>query len=1109
MINTLQLLFTVLALFMLGACENSTKTGVTAADLTAHNRAVGLMGQFQYGEAHVQLSRLAQRYPDNLELQVDLAIVTLNRQQEGDETAALEMLEQVLHEAPQHLRAHYCSGLLELNRGRPDLALPHFSVVAEADQQDAYAAYYLALTLAQNSRREDALDWYRQAINRDPHLRSAYYGAFQVLRQQRHAAEAKEMLNLYQRLANNPRARNAEFKYTSMGTKAEVQVLDRSDSETRPPPKGPVFAERQLLPVKVSTMEKAQSQRRVNLTAADIDGDGYLDLFGAGAGNEAFPNRVLLGEAGGGFRVGQDHPLALVPLINAALWGDIDNDGLLDVYLCRRGPNQMWRQKSSGEWADITSPSLANGDRDTLDGALFDADHDGDLDLFLVNGDGPNELINNNRNGTFSPLAKVLGIDGWGNESRSVLVADLDRDRDADLLVINRQPPHEIYLNDLLWNYRLATGFDALITAPVASALAHDWDADGQPEIYTLSATGSVAVWQPDTGGQWQEKLLNTAGEPSKPENEALRPALAFLDVDGDGTTEMIRSTPGGWRVDRLSEDRMEPLASAGLSGLQQWIPFIESVGSGPAIVGLDGEGGFSIWPPGSGRYEFVGLTFSGMESTDKSMRSNASGIGAHLALRTGSRWSVLDTFRNYTGPGQSLQPLVVGLGGADSMDFIAIEWSDGVFQSELGLVSGKLHTVTETQRQLSSCPVLFAWNGEQYQFVSDFLGVGGIGFAVGRGEYAQPRPWENFQLPEGLLQPSNGRYLLKLTEPMEEAAYLDSVRLVLYDLPPGWHMVLDERMSVQGPEPTGEPRFYRNEMSPARVTNRMQRDVTAEVVAADLDAPTVGVLDPRFIGRLAEEQVLILEFPQALDTFAGEPILVIDGWVEYPYSQTMFAAWQAGAEYQAPSLDFRGEDGRWYPLLEQFGYPAGMPRRMSLPLEGLPAGVTQLRLRTNQEIYWDRIAVAYADSIPVVNRHSLPLRVARVQSTGFPLRTTGSQRLPHYDYNRRLPFWDTRHMAGFYTEFGAAEALISETDDALAIFGPGEEIHLEFDAGHITLPAGWTRVAVFESNGWAKDMDLFTKDGATLAPLPASGRPAGRRDLLHARYNTRYRSGN
>ena len=241
-------------------------------------------------------------------------------------------------------------------------------------------------------------------------------------------------------------------------------------------------------------------------------------------------------------------------------------------------------------------------------------------------------------------------------------------------------------------------------------------------------------------------------------------------------------------------------------------------------------------WQPGPGRYPFVTLTLSGRLDDAQSMRSNASGIGTRLALRSGSRWSLLQNYRNHSAPGQSLQALAVGLRGAPRAEFIAIDWSDGVFQSELGLDAGQRRHITETQRQLSSCPVLFAWNGKEFAFVSDLLGVGGIGYATGPGEYSSPRPRENFLLPEGLLQAKNGRYLLKVAEPMEEIAYLDAARLVQYDLPPGWRMVLDERMGIGGPEPTGEVIFYQREMMPYKAGNDRGEDVLASVAHRDGD---------------------------------------------------------------------------------------------------------------------------------------------------------------------------------------------------------------------------------------------------------------------------------
>jgi hypothetical protein len=221
-----------------------------------------------------------------------------------------------------------------------------------------------------------------------------------------------------------------------------------------------------------------------------------------------------------------------------------------------------------------------------------------------------------------------------------------------------------------------------------------------------------------------------------------------------------------------------------------------------------------------------------------------------------------------------------------------------------------------------------------------------------------------------------------------------------------------------------------------------------------------------------------------------------------------MFAAWQAGASLHAPTLEARGSDGTWHTVLAEFGYPAGMPRRMSIALPALPAATTQLRLRTNMEIYWDRLAIGFAEELTRKKVQDLPLFQARFAKTGFPERSTDAQRRPDYDYDRRHPFWDTRYMAGYYTELGPVMELVAHADDALAIIGAGEEVHLEFSASAPAPAAGWTRHLVLAAYGWAKDMDLYTRDGERVGPLPTSGKDPAARNRLHARYNTRYQAG-
>jgi Tfp pilus assembly protein PilF len=1073
-------------------CVTATDGGLDTEGIATNNRGVAYMGQFDFQAATEAFSELAERYPDNAGVQVNLGIAIMNRQGEDDEETAKAIFDGVLASEPSHPRAAYGSGLIDLHQGNAEAALPHFLQVTEADPDDAEAFYHVGQCHMQLQQYGEALLWFERAIEIDPYLRSAYYRAFQAAQRLRDRERATAFLERFQSLEANPRSHLVEFKYTRMGKWGEVVALGTSDAGPIEKPAGPVFAGRQKL-VEGPTDWLSSA----NVTACDLDQNGAVDLFIAGAIDaEGPPRNTVLMASGSTFELAADHPLADIGSVNTALWGDIDNDGLTDVYLCRRGPNQLWKQLEAGSWQDVTATTgTGGGGLDTIDGALFDADHDGDLDIFVVNSDGHNELFNNNRDGSFRPLAANRGLAGPGS-SRALLAADLDADLDADLIIINSDAPHEVHINELLWEYSPGQGWDEFVAAEIEAAVAGDVDADGRIEVYTADRRGALSRWRETESGSWAATEIASGSEMTGPTR------LALADIDGDGGLDLVITAAAGWRV-------VSPLNGARLfetsDAVSSWALAALEPRRGPSLVGLNLDRGLSVWPPGPGRLPFAAVSLTGREDEANSMRTNASGIGARLAVRTGARWTVVDTYRADSGPGQSLQPLLLGLGGTPTIDFVSIDWSDGVLQTEMNLAAGSTHIIAETQRQLSSCPVLFSWNGEAWVFVSDLLGVGGIGYALGPGQYGEPRPWERFMMPPASLAPRDGRLVLKLGEPMEEITYLDAARLVAYDLPPGWIMTVDERMAILGPEPTGAPIFARRAIAPVQAINDRGEDVVDTILAADLRAAPVGALDLRFIGRLESEYRLTLVFDEDLDRLGNNLVLIADGWVEYPYSQTNFAAWQASADYRAPSLEARGADGSWSLVFEQFGYPAGMPRQMALPLPTLPPGTRELRLSTNQEVYWDRVVVAVAEEGSEIQQRELRLTVAQVEQPGFALRTTGPQRLPSYDWARRTPLWDTRFQTGHYTRFGEALELVAATDDAVAIFGPGEAVHLEFEAPPEEPAPGWTRVFVLEVDGWCKDMDRFTKDGATVGPLPSAGRDSSVPDRLHEEYNTRY----
>jgi len=1068
--------------------------------IARNNQGVALMGQFQYVEAAKVFEDLVREHPDWLDAQVNLAIAYVNVDQGGKR--ALPLLEAVLAKNPEHLAAHYCQGLMLFHAEQQAAALPHLQKVFASDPQDVYTAYLIAACLEPSSR-DEALAWYEKAIAIDPNFRTPYYRCFDLLRQAKQTDKAMAALQRFQELDNSPLARMFEWKYTRMGPKAETIAAPRSEAAAPSTPVGPPFAEPTPLLTEAAPQFSVPTGPMLSVTACDINADNRVDVFVAGGSlGEAGPrNAVLLQREDGGWQLDQTHPLAVVPGVNAAAWGDFDDDGRVDVYLCRRGANQLWRQQDGGQWQDVTEAAqAAAGDHNTTDALALDADHDGDLDLLLVHSDAPFELLNNDRDGTFRPVAQEGGIVGDGRPARSALAADLDHDRDLDLIVLHDAPPHDVYLNDRAWRYRTTDLLQEFAASPVRAALAADLDLDGKTELYAVGPEGLVR-WSSHPAGSWTKTVLSADVSFSADE----QPRLALADIRGDGRLSLIG---GGktWRAWDLAGDAVKPIFEGAGVDLAGWALAVLDDQRGPSIVGATQQGQTLAWKPGPGRHAFVSFTLTGSKLGAKPPRTSTSGLGTRAALRVGSRWTVADYLRLESGPGQSLQPLTLGLGGAEKADFLRLIWPDGVTQAERDLTAG-LHRIAEEDRMPSSCPVLFAWNGTEYAFVSDLLGVGGLGYLVAPGQYAESDPTENFLLPAGLAVPRDGRLELKLTEPMEELTYLDYLGLTAYDLPPGWHMTLDERAGVNSPFPTGEPRYYRRSLQPRRVVNERQEEVTSLVRETDLQPAPTGKLDRRFLGLLEAEHVLTLEFFEPLDRLPGQPMLVANGWIEYPYSQTAFAAWQAGERYSAPTAEACGPDGQWQVVLQEFGYPAGMPREMSAPLDNLPPGATKLRLRTNQEIYWDRLFVAYAEPCPEITQHALPLIRAELRESGFTFRTYGTHRQPDFDYSTRVPLAETRDPAGYYTAFGSVDPLVATADNALAIFGPGEEIHLEFLPPRISCPAGWHRQLVLKAVGWCKDTDLYTQYGDTVEPLPSRGSTT-RRDSLHSQYNTRYQSG-
>jgi hypothetical protein len=429
------------------------------------------------------------------------------------------------------------------------------------------------------------------------------------------------------------------------------------------------------------------------------------------------------------------------------------------------------------------------------------------------------------------------------------------------------------------------------------------------------------------------------------------------------------------------------------------------------------------------------------------------------------------------------------GLGDNTKVDWLRILWPDAVLQAELELPAERVTKITELQRKTSSCPYLFAWNGNRFEFVADFGGVGGLGYWVGPDTYACPDPTEYIPIPE--LHPRDGEFVLKCLTPLEEVTYLDEVKLLCVEHPAGTEIRPNEMMAVRADPPQFQLFCFAERLRPLSAKDHRGVDVTDQVLHLDRDYAGATHEDPRFLG-FAQPHFVELDFGQQLGRIepSEQWILCAQGWVEYGYSSTNYAAYQAGLQPKAPSVHV-WRDGHWVELCREIGYPAGINHGMTIDLAGkLRPGDRRLRVSSNMDLYWDQIFLARHDPQAEITVQESEARWADLQHVGYPREYSPDGRRPNlcdYDNLDRSVAW--KLMTGDYTRFGDVAPLLDKADDCFVIMGHGDEVTLRFAASAFgTCRGDRRRTYLLKTDSYCKDMDLYTAHPDTVHPLPFHG---------------------
>ena len=832
----------------------------------------------------------------------------------------------------------------------------------------------------------------------------------------------------------------------------------------------------------------------------------------------------------------------LLPLLGTSIAiGDYDGDNHPDFCVVNpAGRNQLFHNSGTGTFQDVTAKAGVEGTEDSVSATFADYDNSGNLSLFVV-GLGGVHLYKNNGNGTFTDVTQKAGFKADPGEiDTRALLFDADNDGLLDLVVTGYTnlntpphgasfrfpddfPPNRIHFyrnngNGTFTDITDSTGLGA-VRGRFRNVLFADFNGDGYPDLVFLRDDGPPLYFE-NLGG---DKFADRTREAGPAFSKATAVDGAVADFDHDGRFDLALFTTSGYEILRNNGDAkftpvpdlpaIKPptglLAFRGLAADINGNSFVDLLvadSSGNLRLLANRLGHFhaesihlpvvpsekiaslsTAWLGHPGVLDLIGTTRNGrldawaktgppehwLEVRMEGSKSNKAGVGSEIELKQGNFYDKV----MITGG-----PAYVYTGNLAKLDVVRATWPTQIVENDLNVATNAPIRFRESERLASSCPMLYIWNGKQFVYVTDILGVGPLGELAPDGTRIKPYSREFVRLPQ-TMQERNGSYEFQMTDELREVDYFDRLRLIAVDHPATEKIYANE---IYSSTPSA-PALY--------ATSSEHLPVSAVDDHGDNVLPLISKADHSYphnfqhlrIPGMAKLHSLTLNLGQMKD--ARRVSLWLTGWVFWTDSNGSRALMHNPAlPMISPYLQVRNQKGKWVTVIPDMGLPSGTNRTIRVDLTGKFLSTDHhVRIVTNLCVYWDHIFFTTNDRLVHPGPEIAP-EYADLHFRGFstPVSDPSHIRPDYYEYTALMGHAPWNPMRGLYTRYGNVEALVGKADSRLVVMSTGDEMTVRFSAASLPpLGQGWVRSFFLDASGYAKDGEPNTADFATVAPLP------------------------